>query len=73
MFIKMGVPGGVKRYMDATIVAILCGTPEEVTAATSDLCDRTEQACCVAPTTLPQSGTPGQPRVPIEANVTVTD
>ena len=35
MFIKMGIPGGVKRYMDDIIVAPLCRNPEEVTAATT--------------------------------------
>ena len=32
-FPKMGIPGGVKRYyMDDIIVALLCQTPEDVTA-----------------------------------------
>ena len=35
MFTKMGIPGGVKRYMDDIIVALLCRNPEEVTAATA--------------------------------------
>ena len=35
MFTKMSIPGGVKRYMDDIIVALLCRNPEEVTAATA--------------------------------------
>ena len=35
MFTKMGIPGGVKRYMDDIIVALMCRNPEEVTAATA--------------------------------------
>ena len=31
----MAKPGGVRRYMDDIIVAILCRTPEEVAAATT--------------------------------------
>ena len=29
MFTKMEIPGGVKRYMDAIIVALLCRNPDE--------------------------------------------
>ena len=35
MGIVAGIPGGVKRYMDDIIVALLCSTPLEVTAAES--------------------------------------
>ena len=35
MATKMGIPGGVKRYMDAITAALLCQNPEEVTAATA--------------------------------------
>ena len=33
LFIKMGIPGGVKRYTDDIIVALLCRNPDEEEAA----------------------------------------
>ena len=33
MFTRMGIPGGVKRYMDDIIVALLCRNPSEVPTA----------------------------------------
>ena len=63
MFTKMGIPGGVKRYMDDFIVALLCRNPEEVTAATAFVTELNKPTV-LPPPTLPQHGTPGQPRVP---------
>ena len=39
MFTKMGIPGGVKRYMDDIVVALLCRNPDEVAAAEAFVCE----------------------------------
>ena len=70
MFTKMGIPGGVKRYMDGIIVALLCRDPEEVTAATAFVHKLNKPTVYPPPRCLNME--PQGNQAFLEANVTVT-
>ena len=70
MFTKMGIPGGVKRYMDDIIVALLCRTPEEVTAASTFVEELNQPTVYPPPRCLNMEPQGNQEF--LEANVTVS-
>jgi hypothetical protein len=71
MFTKMGIPGGVKRYMDDIIVALLCRNPDEVAAATAFVHELNKPT--VYPPPLCLNMEPQGNQEFLEANVTVSD
>ena len=71
MFTKMGIPGGVKRYMDDIIVALLCRNPDEVAAATAFVHELDKPS--VYPPPLCLNMEPQGNQEFLEANVTVSD
>ena len=71
MFTRMGIPGGVKRYMDGIVVALLCQTPEEVTAASAFVEELNKPTVYPPPLCLNMEP-PGNQEF-LEANVTVSN
>ena len=70
MFTRMGIPGGVKRYMDVITVALLCRNPSEVTAAEAFVSELNKPA--VHPSPLCLNMEPQGNQEFLEANVTVS-
>ena len=70
MFTRMGIPGGVKRYMDDIIVALLCRNPDEVTAAEAFVSELNKPAAHPPPPCLNME--PHGNQEFIEANAIVT-
>ena len=68
MFTRMGIPSGVKRYMDDIIVALLCRIPSDVTAAESFVSEPTANS---PPLSLDMEPQGNQDLELLEANVTV--
>ena len=69
LFIKMGIPGGVKRYMDVIIVALLCRNPDEEAVAEAFVCELSKPA--VFPPPLCLNMEPWGDQEFLEANATV--
>ena len=69
MFTKMGIPGGVKRYMDDIIAALLCRNPDNVTAAEAFVSELNNPA--VYPPPLCLSMEPQSNQEFLEADLTV--
>ena len=67
MFTRMGILGGVKRYVDDIIVALLCRNPEEVAAATAFVHELNKPTVYPPPLCLNQGN-----QEFLEANVTVS-
>ena len=67
----MGIPGpgGVKRYMDGIIVALLCRNPDEEAAAEAFVCELSKPT--VYPPPLCLNMEPRGDQEFLEANVTV--